>query len=184
MEKELKQTQNKLIKVVFFGPESTGKSTLAAALASEYVTQWVPEYARDYLQRKYDSTGEVCAPSDLIPIAKGQVQLENAQAEKAKIYLFCDTNVLQTLTYAEVYYQNFKNPTLEQCVEQHSYSHYFLTYVDTPWIADDLRDKPKERNKMFSIFETALINRNIPFTILKGSLKERLTTVKSILKTL
>ncbi|MBZ9779559.1 ATP-binding protein [Psychroflexus sp. CAK8W] len=182
MEEELKQTQSKLTKIVLFGPESSGKSSLAEALAEEYNTEWVPEFAREYLQEKYNDSAEVCEPSDLIPIAKGQIQLENKLAEKAKNYLFCDTNVLQTLTYAKVYYENFQSDVLEQCVEQHEYTYYFLTYIDTPWVADDLRDKPEQRSEMFSIFENALILRNLPCTILKGDLKQRLQTAKSIIK--
>ena len=184
MEKELKQTKSKLTKIVLFGPESSGKSSLAQALAEAYDTEWVPEFARAYLQKKYDNSAEVCAPSDLIPIAKGQIQLENEKAEKAKDLLFCDTNVLQTLTYAKTYFNNFHDPILEQCTKQHDYSHYFLTYIDTPWVADDLRDKPNERNEMFTIFETVLIERNLPYTILKGDLTQRLQKAKSIIKTL
>lgn len=184
MEKELEQTQGDLTKIVLFGPESTGKSSLAEALADAYHTEWVPEFARAFLQEKYNNSAEVCAPSDLIPIAKGQIQLENEKTKTAREFLFCDTNVLQTLTYAKTYFKNFEDPLLEQCVEEHQYAHYFLTYIDTPWVPDDLRDKPNERNKMFAIFEETLIQRKIPYTILKGSLKKRIKTAKSILKTL
>lgn len=184
MEKELIQTQGELTKVVLFGPESTGKSSLAEALANIYNTEWVPEFARDYLQDKYNNSAEVCAPSDLIPIAKGQIQLENSKAKKANEFLFCDTNVLQTLTYANVYFDNFQSDVLEQCVKQHQYAHYFLTYIDTPWVPDDLRDKPNERMKMFTIFENTLIQKHLPYTILKGDIRQRLQKAKSILKTL
>ena len=144
----------------------------------------MPEYARDYLQKKYDDVAEICAPSDLIPIAKGQIQLENAKASVANQYLFCDTCVLQTLTYAQVYYENFRSAVLEHCVKEHKYAHFFLTYIDTPWVPDDLRDKPNERLKMFSIFEDILIQRQLPYTILKGNPKQRLQKATSIIKTL
>lgn len=182
MEAELKQTKSKLTKIVLFGPESTGKSTLAEALAKTYNTLWVPEFARDYLQEKYDNSAEICAPEDLIPIAKGQIQTENKLSKQADTYLFCDTNVLQTLTYAEVYFKNFHSEVLNQCIAQHEYTHYFLTYIDTPWVADDLRDKPHERKKMFAIFEEALIQRNLPYSIIKGDLKQRLQLSISIIK--
>lgn len=184
MEEELKQTQSKLIKIVLFGPESTGKSSLAETLAKEFTTEWVPEFARDYLQKKYDNSAEVCAPTDLIPIAKGQIQLENERSKNANTYLFCDTNVLQTLTYAKVYYANFTSTVLEQCVNQHKYTYYFLTYIDTPWVEDDLRDKPNQRSEMFTIFENVLIQRKLPYTVLKGNLKQRLQKATSIIKTL
>ena len=64
MEKSLAQVNNNCLKVVLFGPESTGKSTLAKKLADHYNTQWVPEYARAYLQKKWDDKQEICAVED------------------------------------------------------------------------------------------------------------------------
>ncbi|MCB0468427.1 MAG: ATP-binding protein, partial [Aequorivita sp.] len=64
-----------MIKVVLYGPESTGKTTLAEQLAEHYRTQWVPEFMRDYLQKKWDSEKKLVEKKDLIPIAKGQLQL-------------------------------------------------------------------------------------------------------------
>ena len=49
-----------------------------------------------------------------------------------------------------------------------------MTYIDTPWEADDLRDKPDEREQMFKAFEDALIKYNRPYILLKGGKKERL----------
>ena len=54
MEEKLGQQPSNLVKVVLFGPESTGKTTLAQQLAEHYQTEWVPEYAREYLQDKWD----------------------------------------------------------------------------------------------------------------------------------
>jgi nicotinamide riboside kinase len=58
MEEKLNQIKSTCIKIVFFGPESTGKSTLSDALAKHYKTVCVPEYARDFLQRKWDMFGK------------------------------------------------------------------------------------------------------------------------------
>ena len=52
MEKYLQQTKSDCIKIVLYGPESTGKSTLAKQLAEYYKTDYVQEYAREYLQKK------------------------------------------------------------------------------------------------------------------------------------
>ena len=82
MEENLKQLSSSLVKVVMFGPESTGKTTLAKALAEHYNTQWVPEYAREYLEEKLKKTGEICAPEDIYPIALGQIKLENQAIKK------------------------------------------------------------------------------------------------------
>ena len=50
MEKALKQEPINIVKVVLFGPESTGKTTLSRHLARHYNTVWIPEFAREYLQ--------------------------------------------------------------------------------------------------------------------------------------
>ncbi len=61
-------------KIVIIGPESTGKSTLAKQLAEHYNTLWVPEFAREYLERK----GRDYNYDDLLTIAKGQIDLEES----------------------------------------------------------------------------------------------------------
>jgi nicotinamide riboside kinase len=60
-----------------FGPESTGKTTLAIQLADHYKTAWVPEFARDYLQEKWDKSQLICDVNDMLPIAYGQTKFEN-----------------------------------------------------------------------------------------------------------
>ena len=75
MEEKLKQQPADCIKIVLFGPESTGKTTLSKQLAAHYETLWVPEFARDYLQEKWDREKKVCEPHDLLPIAIGQMAL-------------------------------------------------------------------------------------------------------------
>ena len=42
-----------------FGPESTGKTTLSKQLARYYNSVWVPEYAREYLQNKWNNESVV-----------------------------------------------------------------------------------------------------------------------------
>ncbi|HET8837604.1 MAG TPA: ATP-binding protein [Flavobacteriaceae bacterium] len=181
MEKTLEQQAADCLKIVIFGPESTGKTSLAKSLAEYYHTEWVPEYAREYLQEKYDNVGEICAPEDLMPIAEGQMKAENKLAQKADKVLFCDTNLLETYVYGQAYYRNFKNDILKTAAENSRYDLYFLTYIDVPWEADDLRDKPAEREEMFERFENALKLRNLPYISLKGTLSERMkTAVKTV----
>ena len=76
METKIATGTNELIKVAFVGPESTGKTTLSEQLAQYHNTQWVPEYMRLYLQQKWDIFKQTCTWTDLLPIAKGQLQLE------------------------------------------------------------------------------------------------------------
>ena len=176
MEEKLGQEPSDVVKVVLFGPESTGKTTLSEQLARQYNTVWVPEYAREYLQNKWNNERKTCEPKDLVPIAIGQMKLENELAKKATDVLICDTDLLETKVYSEAYYLGHCDPELEKYALKNTYDLYFLTYVDIPWEADDLRDKPNEREEMFEYFHDTLKKYNRNFVILKGDKKTRLKT--------
>jgi len=181
MEEALKQQPSNCLKVVLFGPESTGKTTLSRQLAAHYKTQWVPEYAREYLQDKWNEEQKVCETDDLLPIARGQMRLENEYAAKAKGLLICDTDLLETKVYSEAYYTGFCDPLLEKYALKNTYALYLLTYIDTPWKADDLRDKPHQRQEMFEAFERALIQYDRPYLLLRGNINTRLqNAIKAI----
>jgi len=174
MEEKYRQEPSDVLKVVLFGPESTGKTTLSEQLARHYHTVWVPEYARDYLQNKWNNERKTCEPQDLLPIAEGQMRLENTLAHKATDILFCDTDLLETKVYSEAYYVGDCDPVLEKYALENSYDLYLLTYIDIPWEADDLRDKPNEREEMFNYFKTTLEKYGKNFITLKGNKKQRL----------
>ena len=174
MEKTLGQEPANLIRIVLFGPESTGKTTMSELLAKHYNTVWVAEYAREYLQDKWNSERKTCEDADLIPIAKGQIAMENKLAKKADKVLICDTDLLETKVYSEEYYGGFVHPNLDKFAIQNQYDLYLLTNIDTPWEADDLRDRPDQRIEMYKAFENALIKYNRPYIKLNGSIKERM----------
>jgi len=185
MEEKFKQQPSNCIKVVLFGPESTGKTTLSRQLARHYNSIWVPEYARQYLQDKWNNERKTCEPGDLLPIAKGQMKLENKLAKKTNSVLICDTDLLETKVYSEAYYVGSCDPILEKYALENQYDLYFLTYIDTPWEEDDLRDKPNERLRMFNAFQQELIKQKRPYVLLSGDKKTRLNkAVKHIDKLL
>jgi NadR type nicotinamide-nucleotide adenylyltransferase len=179
MEKTLKQDNINIIKVVLFGPESTGKTTLSKQLARHYNTVWAPEYARDYLQNKWNNERKTCESSDLVPIAYGQMKLENELAKKADKILICDTDLLETKVYSEEYYGGLVDKNLEKAAKENTYDLYLLTYIDTPWEADDLRDRPEQRLEMFNAFKNALIKYNRRYILLKGDKQTRYKTAVS-----
>jgi NadR type nicotinamide-nucleotide adenylyltransferase len=174
MEKKLTQKPINLLKVVLFGPESTGKTTLSRQLARHYNTVWAPEYAREYLQKKWNNERKTCEKEDLIPIAIGQMKIENKLAKKADKILICDTDLLETKVYSEEYYDGFVDKELEKAASKNSYDLYLLTYTDTPWEKDDLRDRPELRTEMFTAFESALKKYNKNYLLLKGNKETRL----------
>ncbi|CAM1369777.1 Nicotinate-nucleotide adenylyltransferase [Tenacibaculum soleae] len=157
-----------------FGPESTGKTTLSGQLARYYNTVWAPEFARKYLQDKWNNERKICEQKDIIPIAEGQIKLENDLALKADKILICDTDLLETKVYSEEYYGGFVEDELDEAAIKNEYDIYFLTYIDTPWEADDLRDRPEQRLQMFTAFENTLKKYNRPYVLLKGDKETRL----------
>ena len=181
MEKKLRQKSINLVKVVLFGPESTGKTTLSRQLARHYNTVWAPEFARDYLQEKWNNERKICEQKDILPIAEGQIQLENDLARKADKLLICDTDLLETKVYSEEYYGRFVDPLLDKAAITNSYDIYFLTYVDTPWEEDDLRDRPEQRLEMFNAFENTLKKYNRPYILLKGDKETRFKKATEII---
>jgi NadR type nicotinamide-nucleotide adenylyltransferase len=181
MEKELRQQEANVIKVVLFGPESTGKTTLSGQLARHYNTVWAPEFAREYLQKKWNNERKTCENSDILPIAAGQMEIENRLAKKADKVLICDTDLLETKVYSEEYYGGFVDPKLDKSAINNTYDLYFLTYIDTPWQEDDLRDRSELRIEMFNAFENALKKHHRPYILLQGSKEIRLNTaIKAI----
>tara|TARA_R110001592_G_scaffold102759_3_gene289865 strand:- start:6070 stop:6654 length:585 start_codon:yes stop_codon:yes gene_type:complete len=174
MEKRLKQESKQLIKVVLFGPESTGKTTLSRQLAAHYNTLCTPEFLREFAQNKWDKEQKRCEEKDIIKIAQGQMHLENESAKTANQILICDTDLLETKVYAEAYFEGFNLPELNQAIANNHYELYCLTYIDTPWEADDLRDRAELREQMFIQFEAALITHKKRYVLLKGDKTTRL----------
>ncbi len=174
MEKNLRQEDINLVKIVLFGPESTGKTTLSIQLAKHYNTVWVEEFARPYLQRVWNQERRTCEPKDIMPIAHGQIALENRLAKRADKVLICDTDLLETKVYSEEYYGGYVDPLLEAAATENSYDLYLLTYIDTPWVEDDLRDRPEQRLEMFNAFQKALDDYDRPYILLKGDKETRL----------
>jgi nicotinamide riboside kinase len=183
MEKDLKQQPSDILKIALYGPESTGKTTLANQLADAFHTIWTPEFARDYLQQKWDATQQSCTLEDLLPIAVGQTKLENEALEHANAILFCDTNLMVTKVYSEWYYQQC-DPELQKAAKKHKYDLFLLTDIDVPWEKDDLRDTPEHRNATFDFFEKALIDNHKPYIKLSGNKEVRLQKAIDIVQQL
>tara|TARA_B110000003_G_C16633736_1_gene527645 strand:+ start:1078 stop:1644 length:567 start_codon:yes stop_codon:yes gene_type:complete len=184
MEKALEQNPSSCVKIVLFGPESSGKTTLATQLAAHFNAQWVPEYMRTYLELKWKNSKKTIEKKDLLPIARGHIRDENKLAGQTDTLLLLDTNMLQIKTYCQYYYNGWCPAQIIKASQTHQYDYYFLTSVDVPWEKDNLRDRPNDRDKMFRIFEQQLIDKNTPYTILEGTKQERLINAIAIINRL
>ena len=156
-------------RVAIVGAESTGKTTLAQALAAHFNTAWVPEFARDYLIAR----GGVCTEADMPVIADGQAAAEDALARRANRLLICDTNLLTTRLWHEHY---FGPPParLAALAAEHSAHLTLLCAPDTPWVGDGLRDSPTHRDWFHQRFQAELDAARLPYRILAGPYPARL----------
>ena len=181
MEENLKQQASDKIKIALYGPESTGKTTLAKQLAERFQANWIPEFAREYLQNKWNSSRKICEPEDLLPIALGQMKLENEALKTTKKYLFVDTNLMCTKVFSEIYY-GFCDPVLDKAAKKHKYDLFLLTDIDVPFEKDDLRDKPNDRKMLIEKFENALKENKKPYVLLSGNQEERFEKATAIIE--
>lgn len=173
-----------IIKVVVIGPESTGKSSLCEQLANHYNTEWVKEYAREYLL----TNGTEYSYDHLLEIAKGQLDLENAAIElvenkttnisesnsSSKIILL-DTNMYVLKVWCEFVFEKCHPWILNQIVEN-SYDLYLLCDVDLPWVKDELREYPdlEIREKLYHHYKDLLVNQSTPWVNISGNYQQRL----------
>lgn len=156
-------------KIVITGPESSGKTTLAARLAEHFGTVWVPEFARQYL----DSLGRPYLEADLLDIARGQVALEDEMAGSATNgLLFLDTSLEVLKIWSEFRFGHCHTETLE-LLQLRLPDHYLLCLPDLPWAPDPQRENPGDRDVLLDIYRREITSLGVPFSEVGGSGEER-----------
>ena len=160
-------------RILILGPESTGKSTLAAALAAYFQEPWVPEVAREYLEK----LDRPYAYEDLLQIGKQQMQLEDELARGAKNYLFCDTDLRVIQVWSQHRYGKVDPWVLEE-MERRTYDLILLCATDLPWQADPLREHPdlEIREQLFEIYKQLSHASGFPWVLISGDTPQRLST--------
>jgi NadR type nicotinamide-nucleotide adenylyltransferase len=158
-------------RVVCFGPESTGKTTLAARLAEHYRTAWVPEWARGHL----DPQGGRCSERDIELIGLGQAASEDALARQAERVLICDTDTLTTTIWSEVYFGGVPE-WLRQLARERAHDLYLLCDIDVPWVDDRQRDMPHRRQEFLDRCRAALEAHGRPYVVIRGDRDARFNT--------
>lgn len=169
-----------ITKVVFLGAPSTGKSTITQELAKRFDTIFMPEYGREYWEKK--QVGRRLEPEQLVEIAEGHIEREDKLLANANRYLFVDTNAITTYMFA-MDYHGFAMRELETLAmkAQSRYDIYFLCCNDIPY--DDTWDRSGDQKR--NIFQKQIIadlkERKLPYVELRGNLDERIATVERVL---
>ena len=157
-----------LVKICIFGPESTGKSTLAARLAAHFETRFVPEYAKELIA----SQNGAVTPEDIPRIARGQMEREDRLAAESGRLLICDTDLITTLIWSEWLFGSCPDWIREEAGKR-AYDLYLLTDIDVPWVDDVHRFLPEDRANFLARCEEELVKRGIPYRKLSGSWEAR-----------
>ncbi|QEL14665.1 AAA family ATPase [Limnoglobus roseus] len=158
-------------RVCVFGPESTGKTTLARRLAEHFGTAWVPEYARTLLE----SIGREVRVKDMERIARGQAASEDALARNATRVLIADTDPLATLVWSDVLFGAVP-PAVRELADARAADLYLLTEADVPWVADPVRYRPDGGRDFFERCRAELAARGRRFVVIRGDWDERFRT--------
>lgn len=168
----------KLVKLALVGPECSGKTTLAMAMAELWNEPFVEEYSREYL----DQLGRNYNQDDLLEIAKGQLEKEYLVAEKASHFLICDTNTLVVKIWAEVRFGRAQNWIERQFLEKPYQLYILCGHEGIDWEYDDLRENPDDRAALYDAYKKALVRAGKRFIEIEGTVEERLERIQKSLK--
>ena len=170
-----------LHKIAITGPESTGKTSLTMQLADLYDTVYVPEYARQYL----DKNGMNYTYEDVLKMAKGQIELEKQMSAKASEILFADTEMIAYKIWLEFY--EWEVPKwMADHIKINQFGFYLLTDIDIPWVADGQRANKNDRELLFHRFQEELENAEVNYGIISGTgplrIDNAISTIEEYLK--
>jgi HTH-type transcriptional repressor of NAD biosynthesis genes len=167
------------LRVVVIGAESTGTTTLAAALAESYGTRWVPEFGREWSQVRPGGLEAPWHTAEFDLVAREQARAEDAAAEQVPVpLLVCDTDVLATTVWHERY-TGSPSPSVRALAARRVPDLYLLTGDEIPFVQDGLRDGEHLRHAMAERFREVLAGQAAPWVELRGTRAERLTAART-----
>jgi len=194
-----------MLRIVITGSESTGKSTLAAAVAQHYGVEVVPEFVRAFAEQR----GGVIEFSDHGQIARGQMALEDEYIARAARFasggspadpappthpaapahpappappalVIQDTDLLSTVVYCKHYFGRCPE-WIEDAARARRPDLYLLCGTDVPWVADGVRDRGHMRDEMQGLFVAAVAASQAASASISGSPDVRLARAIDII---
>ena len=101
------RNQEKMVKIIATGPESSGKTTLCRAISKHFKIPFNKEYAREYLNK----FGVIYQQEDLLKIAKIQLQ-------KERELQLLDTDLITLKIWSEYKYNSCDDWILKKVEQQ------------------------------------------------------------------
>ena len=158
-----------IIKVAILGAESTGKTTLCRELAAHYNTIWVPEYAREYVEK----LNRPYLLEDLENIAIQHKNNEDISITKANKIMFTDTEFIILKVWSDEVFNMVPSFIKKQLHQQH-YDLYLVTANDIPWEYDAVRENPDKRDYLLACYINELKVLKSNYKMINGLGEERL----------
>ncbi len=160
-----------MLKIAIVGPESTGKSELSVALANHFGCDFVPEYAREYVE----NLGREYNYDDVCNIARKQIEQQDFYLNNAENkFVFFDTELIITKVWFEFCYQRVPD-FLNNRITENYFDFYLLCYPDLAWVADPVREHGgDERLYFYEWYKREIEKTGKPFAIVKGNGNKRL----------
>jgi HTH-type transcriptional regulator, transcriptional repressor of NAD biosynthesis genes len=158
-------------RVCLLGAESTGKTTLAAALAARFGTVWNPEYGRPYTQIGRPE-GAAWTSWEFTHIARIQCWYEDFLAGLAQRVLFTDTDAFTTAVFNEVYLGT--SATGFDDLVRRPYDLFVVCGLDTPWRHDTVREFESQRLWMHKRYPRRVRESGAPWLLVEGPHERRL----------
>lgn len=162
--------------VALVGAESTGKTTLAQALAARLraeragLVAWVPEHLREW-----------CAARGRTPRADEQraiLEEQHARIERAAAthdWVIADTTALMTAVYSRHVFNDDSLDDAAAALHRRDVDLTLLTAIDLPWTADGLqRDGPQVREPVDQALRHLMQRHGLGFTVIGGQGERRL----------
>ncbi len=168
---------------ILFGTESTGKTTLAKQLGQHFSAPVADEYVREF----WDANQGRISASDLGAIARGQLANHRAAAKEADRLLFCDTDLITNVLWADILFPGKCPDWVRQEANNRALAHclYLFCHADIPFEEDPqrcFRDEA-ERQHYHQVWQQALIKCQLPYVDICGGWDERLATAIHAVKT-
>lgn len=166
-----------VLRVCLLGAESTGKTTLAAALADAYGTVWVPEYGHLYQALGRDDPHGKWSSDEFTKIARMQRWLEDFQASQANRVLFCDTDIFTTAVWHEALVGGPAPQEVERLAVASRYDLFVLCSADIPFRQDaySLREDGPRRDWMQRRYLDRLRSGATPWIQVTGTVAARVS---------
>jgi nicotinamide riboside kinase len=171
--------------VALVGPESTGKTTLAAELAAAFGGEWSPESARLFAEARR-ATGDAAAlgPEHVSPIARGQVVLEDAALARARAearpLLVRDTDLASTVAYARHYYGACPGWIVEAAAARRAELYLLLVPDGADWAPDPVRGDEDAREPLVAVFRAVLDELGCAYAEVGGAWRERTAAARGV----